>query len=170
MMIQFTADCISVPVSCKAARFLSCCTPFSSSSSSVLMFVTTSPSKPTSAIPFQKFSVSSVDGQNREMSVSGVLLYLCMIRTTSCQYCEINDYCWDVCGVYDLRFHWIPYCLQTPVSLSSSLPSHSEHLVFPHPPPHHCLEPPEQLFIWESTHNGTRMNKRPDSQSVGCDQ
>lgn len=51
-----------VPVSCKAIS-LRCCTPLSSSSSSALMLVTTSPSKPTSAMPFQKFSVSSADRQ-----------------------------------------------------------------------------------------------------------
>ncbi|TNN86164.1 hypothetical protein EYF80_003581 [Liparis tanakae] len=61
-----------------AAGSLRCCTPFSSSTSSVLMLVTTSPSKPTSAMPFQKFSVSSVDQQathatSSELEIQSIL-------------------------------------------------------------------------------------------------
>lgn len=62
-MKQEVAQRCCVPVSCKAAVSWCCCTPLSILSSSELMLVTTSPSRPTSAMPFQKVSVSSAGAQ-----------------------------------------------------------------------------------------------------------
>lgn len=141
----------SVPVSCKAAVSLRCCTPFSSSSSSVLMLVTTSPSKPTSAIPFQKFSVSSVDRQTAQSLVCSVFMWTEIIIIVKLMICV------ETCALCDLRSHWIPSCPQTPVWLSPSPPSHSESLLCPRPLPRHCPGPPELQFTQENTHYASNM-------------
>lgn len=52
-----------------------------------------------------------------------------------------------MCALCDLRSHWIPSCLQSPVNLRSSPPSHSELLLCPRPLPRHYPEPPELQFI-----------------------
>lgn len=79
------------------------------------MLVTTSPSKPTSAIPFQKFSVSSVDGQTDSTDKSQSLLCsVCMISNKNHHYCESNDLCWDV------RSLWPEISLDSFLSADSS--------------------------------------------------
>lgn len=72
LAMQFPSACWrrSVPVSCRLAGSMRCCTLFNSSTSSVLMLVTTSPNKPTSAMPFQKFSVSSAGKQTTQSNLT----------------------------------------------------------------------------------------------------
>ncbi len=142
--------CCSVPVSCKAAGSLRCCTPFSSSSSSVLMLVTTSPSKPTSAMPFQKFSVSSVNRQTTYTQVSGGSVFICVLSSTETIIIVRLILCVGMRALCDLRSHLIPSCLQNPVRLSSSPPSHS--LPCPRPLHRRYPGPPELQFTQENMH------------------
>lgn len=77
--------CSSVPVSCRATGSFLCCTLLSSACSSVLMLVTTSPSRPTSAMPFQKFSVSSADMPGKSQGCVCLFQCACTCVISLCQ-------------------------------------------------------------------------------------
>lgn len=104
LAMQFPSACWrrSAPVSCRLAGSMRCCTLFNSSTSSVLMLVTTSPNKPTSAMPFQKFSVSSADKQTTQSNLTHTQCYIypCCWRwfPSPCCYYTLN-LCLDVCSV-----------------------------------------------------------------------
>lgn len=112
-----------VPVSCKAAVSCRCCTPFSISSSSLLMLVTTSPSRPTSAMPFQKVSVSSAGTETDHFLP------------------RRRDLRGSSASLSHLRSRLIPSCPQTPAS--SSPASRSECRPCLRPPRRRSPGPPE---------------------------
>lgn len=118
-------------MSCKAVRSLSCCTPFSNANSSVLTLVTTSPSRPTSAIPFQKFNVSSVNRQKFQVSVNSLLTICETSNAVTVSFAF-------VCSLSNLRSLCVPSFLSTPVTLHSSLPFQPQLRVCPLPLLRHC--------------------------------
>lgn len=149
LAMQFPSACWrrSAPVSCRLAGSMRCCTLFNSSTSSVLMLVTTSPNKPTSAMPFQKFSVSSADKQTTQSNLTHTQCYIypCCWRwfPSLCCYYRILLICVWMCAQCYLRSQLIPFCLQTPMNLSSSPTSRSGPLLGLLQLPHHYPGSPD---------------------------